>query len=123
MIVHLNQNARMSAAVIHAGTVYLSGQVPASPEGDIRIQAASVLQKIDRILAQAGTDKSRLLSAVIYLADISDFEAMNEVWDEWVSPNGLPSRTTVQAQLANPAYRIEITCTAALGDAPAAIGD
>lgn len=118
MIKRLNHNPRMSAAVTHAGVVYLSGQVPASGDGDIRMQTISVLQRIDELLARAGSDKSLLLNAVIYLADIGDFGAMNDVWDAWVLQSALPARTTVQAALANPAYRIEITCMAAVVDLP-----
>ena len=108
-----NAGPRMSQAVVHNGTVYLAGIV--SDAGtDVKSQAAGVLKKIDDLLHAAGTDKSRLLSATIYLTDIKKWAEMNTVWDAWVSPGNTPARATVQAQLADPKYLIEIMVTAAV---------
>ena len=89
-------------------TVYLSGQVPDDSTQDIRGQTAQVLATVDRLLVEAGTDNAHILMAQIFLADMADFAGMNEVWDDWVAPGDAPPRATVQAKLANPAYRIEI---------------
>ena len=105
---------RMSEIAIHRGTVYLAGQVAGDASQDIRGQAAQVLAAIDRLLHEAGTDKAHILRAQIYLADIADFAAMNEVWDDWVAPGDAPPRATVQACLARPEWKIEVVVTAAL---------
>jgi enamine deaminase RidA (YjgF/YER057c/UK114 family) len=105
---------RLSEMAVHNGTVYLAGQVPESPGKDIRGQAAEVFAAIDALLAQAGTDKSRILMAQVFLTDLADFEGMNAVWDAWVVPGQTPPRATVQAQLARPGWRIEVVVTAAL---------
>jgi enamine deaminase RidA (YjgF/YER057c/UK114 family) len=97
---------------------WLAGQVAEDPTADLTAQARSVLSQIDALLAEIGSDKTRILSATIYLADIKDFPAMNVVWDAWVPQGHTPARATVEAQLANPAYRIEIQVVAA---APSAI--
>ena len=105
---------RMSRLVVHKDIVYASGQV-APDAGDAAAQTAAILEKIDAILAEAGTDKSRLLSCNIWLRDIaSDFAAMNEVWCEWVDPDNKPARATVQAEMARPAILVEIQVTAAV---------
>ena len=85
------------------------------PKADIREQTRSVLAQIDRLLEEAGTDKTRILSATIYLADMGDYAAMNEVWDAWVPQGETPARATVQARLANASYRVEIQAVAAAG--------
>ena len=107
----------MSKIVIHNGTVYLSGIVP-TPEAegkDIAPQTHSVLEQIDALLKEAGTDKSRLISAQIWLSDIDhDFSTMNSIWGEWLDPNGIPTRATVEAKLARPTVNVEIQVTAAL---------
>jgi enamine deaminase RidA (YjgF/YER057c/UK114 family) len=105
---------RMSQIVIHDGTVYLAGQVADDPVPSVAEQTRQILAKIDAYLAEAGTDKSRLLTATVWLADIGRFEEMNEVWDAWVAPGSTPARATVQALLARPAYLVEIMVTAAL---------
>src|SRR5450432_267045 len=84
--------------------VYLAGQVAEDATADIGAQARSVLKRIDALLAEVGTDKSHILSATIYLADITDFPLMNAVWDAWVPQGHTPARATVEASLANPAY-------------------
>ena len=105
---------RLSEMAIFNNTVYLSGQVPDDGTQDIRGQTAQVLAMVDKLLAEAGTDNAHILMAQIFLADMADFAGMNEVWDDWVAPGDAPPRATVQAKLANPAYRIEIVVTAAL---------
>jgi enamine deaminase RidA (YjgF/YER057c/UK114 family) len=103
---------RYSEASIHNGTIYLAGQVADDATEDIAGQTAQVLAAIDRLLADAGSDKSRLLMVQIFLADMADFDGMNSVWDAWVSPEA-PPRATVQARLARAGWRIEIVATAA----------
>jgi len=105
---------RMSEMAVHHGTVYLAGQVAADASQDIKGQATQVLAAIDRLLHEAGTDKAHILRAQIYLADMADFGAMNEVWDDWVAPGDAPPRATVQASLARPEWKIEVVVTAAL---------
>lgn len=105
---------RLSEMAVHNGTVYLAGQVPESADKDIRGQAAEVFAAIDALLAEAGTDKSRILMAQVFLTDLADFEGMNAVWDVWVVPGHTPPRATVQARLARPGWRIEVVVTAAL---------
>jgi enamine deaminase RidA (YjgF/YER057c/UK114 family) len=99
--------------VVHGSTIYLAGQVADDLNGDIATQARQVLARVDRLLAEAGSDKSRILSATIYLPDMADFAAMNAVWEAWVVPGQPPARATVQAKLAAAGYRIEIQVIAA----------
>ena len=112
-IVRIEKSNRMSQAVVHGNTVYLAGQVAADPKVDIKGQTASVLAKIDALLDKAGTSKSNLLQAVIYLSDMRNFQAMNEVWDAWVDTANPPARATVGAPLATPNYLVEIMVIAA----------
>ncbi len=104
---------RMSDAVIHNGIVYLSGQVGAEGEG-IEAQTRAVLASVDALLAKAGTDKTRILSAQIWLADMADFAGMNAVWEGWVSAGNCPTRATGESRLAAPGYKVEVIVTAAL---------
>ena len=104
---------RLSEIAVHNGTIYLAGQVPDDTSQDIRGQTTQVLAMVDRLLAEAGSDKSRILMTQIFLPDIVDIAAMNEVWDAWVPVGQTPPRATVQAALANAAYKIEIVVTAA----------
>ncbi len=105
---------RMSQVVIHNGIVYLAGQV-GTPGASVADQTKAVLASIDRLLAEAGTDKSRLLTAQIWLSDIaSGFAEMNGVWEAWVAEGQAPARWTGEAKLATPAYNVEIIVTAAL---------
>jgi len=113
MVQRFETGRRMSQAVVHDGTVYVAGQVADDPTQDIYGQTRQVLAAIDALLATAGSDKSRILMAQIYLADMADFGAMNTVWDAWVAPGNTPARATVQAALAGPAWKIEIVVTAA----------
>mgnify|MGYP002146646079 FL=1 len=112
-IQRLHVGARLSEVAIHHGTVYLAGQIPDSPEKDIAGQTAEALAHVERLLKEAGSDKSRILMAQIFLADLADFDGMNAVWDAWVVPGQTPPRATVQARLANPQWRIEVVVTAA----------
>ena len=112
-IKRIDANKRMSEAVIYNGMVFLSGQV-GSPGKTTKEQTIEALAAIDRLLAKAGTDKSRLLSATIWLADMVDFDIMNEVWKAWLEKGAAPTRATCEAQLASPLYRVEIIVTAAL---------
>jgi enamine deaminase RidA (YjgF/YER057c/UK114 family) len=105
---------RMSQAVVHAGVVYLAGQVADDPSQDVAGQTRQVLAAIDALLAQAGTDKTRILRAEIFLADIATFAQMNSVWDAWVPAGHTPARATVEAKLAGPQWKVEIVVTAAL---------
>lgn len=114
MIQRIDAGPRMSEASIHQGVVYLAGQVPETADADIETQTREVLEAIDALLAQAGTDKTRILRAQIYLADITDFDGMNRAWDAWVAPGQAPSRATVEARLAQPDWKVEIVVTAAL---------
>jgi enamine deaminase RidA (YjgF/YER057c/UK114 family) len=95
------------------GVVYLAGMVPERGDTDVKGQTQDVLGQVQQRLLEAGSDKSRILRAQIYLTDIRDIAAMNEVWDAWIVPGTAPPRATVQAALANPAWRIEIVVTAA----------
>lgn len=114
-IQRMETNKRMSRVVIHNGVVYLSGFTPDDVSGDIAAQTRDVLQRIDEHLAKAGTDKSRLLTAQIWLKDIErDFDGMNPVWEAWVDKNNIPTRATCEAKLAAPEILIEIIVTAAL---------
>ena len=103
---------RFSDSVVHNGTVYLV-EVPSNLDADITGQTENLLASIERLLAQAGSDKSRLLMATIYLADMADYSAMNKVWDAWLPEGSAPARACVQARLANPGFRVEIVLTAA----------
>ena len=103
----------MSQAVVHGDTVYLAGQVADDPSADVAGQTRQILAKIDALLAEAGSDKTRILSANIWLADISTFGEMNQVWDAWVPQGHAPARATVEAKLAAPQYRVEIGVIAA----------
>lgn len=107
---------RMSELVIHraAGLCWLAGQVADDPKADIGGQTQQVLAQIDRLLAEVGSDKTKIASATIYLPDMADFAAMNAVWETWVVPGTTPARATVEAKLAAPEYRVEIQVVAAL---------
>jgi enamine deaminase RidA (YjgF/YER057c/UK114 family) len=114
MVQRIDVGARMSEAAIHNGTVYLAGQIAEDDSQDIAGQTRQVLAAIDSLLAKAGSDKSKILMTQIFLQDLADFAGMNSVWDAWVVPGHTPPRATVQAPLANPAWKIEIVVTAAL---------
>lgn len=109
----LHSGPRMSQAVVCNGMVFLAGQVADDTTQDVGGQTRQVLAAIDRLLAEAGSDKSRLLAAQIFLADMADFAAMNKVWEAWVVPGQTPARATVEAAMAGPKYLVEIVVTAA----------
>ncbi|WP_420409175.1 RidA family protein [Hoeflea sp.] len=112
-IKRIETGPRMSQAVIHNGTVYLAGQVGA-PGASVAEQTRAILAGIDRLLAEAGTDKTRILQATIWLASMDDFAEMNAVWDAWVAPGHTPARAAGESKLATPDYKVEIICVAAL---------
>ncbi|MBR3191017.1 RidA family protein [Bosea sp. (in: a-proteobacteria)] len=106
---------RMSKAVVHGNTVYLAGQVADKAAGkSVAEQTKDILSIIDGLLAEAGTDKSKLLMVNIWLSDMSTFAEMNAVWDSWVSAGNTPGRATVEAKLAGPQYTVEIAVIAAI---------
>ena len=114
-IKRLQVGPRMSQAVIHGETVYLAGQVALDAPGtSVTEQTKSVLDRIDKLLAEAGTDKSKVLSATIWLADMATFDEMNAVWDAWVAPGNTPCRACVNAELAKPQFNVEIGVIAAI---------
>lgn len=104
---------RYSDSVVHNGTVYLV-EVPANLDDDITAQTSNLLASLERLLSQAGSDKSHLLMVTIYLADMADYDAMNAVWDNWLPGGSAPCRACVQTRLANPKYRVEMALTAAI---------
>jgi len=114
-IERIQAGPRMSQAVIHNGTVYLAGQVASGRAGaSVADQAKDILGRIDALLAAAGTDKTRLLTATVWLVDMASFPEMNGIWDAWVAPGATPARATVVSpQLTSPDYKIEIAVTAA----------
>ncbi len=114
-IKRIQPGPRMSQAVVYNGIAYLAGQVAADKAGaPVAEQTKNILDRIDALLKEAGTDKSRLLTANIWLADIGTFAEMNGVWDSWVSPGNTPARATVESKLASPQYVVEIAVTAAV---------
>ena len=113
-IKRIGTGARMSEAVCYNGIVWVAGQV-GKPGGTVAQQTADCLAEVDRILAEAGTDKTRILSTQIWLADIATFSQMNAVWDQWVPKGNTPARATGEAKLATPDYKVEVIVTAALG--------
>lgn len=106
--------ARLSEMVIHNQTIYLAGQIANDPSADVTAQARQVLANIDRLLEEAGSDKTKLLSCTIFLADINDFPAMNVAWDAWVPAGHCPARATVESRLFKPEYKVEVQAIAAL---------
>lgn len=112
-IQRFHSGPRMSQMVVHNGTVYLAGQVADDTSGGVEEQTRQVLKQIDALLAEAGTDKSRILSATIYLVDIATFADMNKAWEAWVDTANTPARATVEAKLAAPKYLVEIQVVAA----------
>ncbi len=105
---------RMSEMAVHNGTVYLAGQIAEDGSQDITGQTQQVLAAIDKLLARAGSDKSKIMRAQNYIKDLADFAAMNAVWEAWVVPGHTPPRATVQANLARPEWKIEMVVTAAV---------
>lgn len=113
-ITRFEPGKRLAAAVRHNDTLYIAGQVADTATGSVEVQTREVLAKIDALLAKAGTDKSKLLSLTIFLANISDFAAMNSAYDTWVDTANVPARATIEARLADPNLRVEIMGIAAI---------
>ncbi len=111
-ITRIETGPRMSQAVIHNGTIWLAGQVGAPGEG-VTAQTEAILASIDRLLEEAGSDKTRILKATIWLASIDDFAEMNAVWDEWVAEGHAPARACGESRLATPDFKVEIMIIAA----------
>ena len=114
MIKRYQPGARMSQAVSHNGTLYVAGQVAENESGSIEEQTKEVLAAIDALLAEAGTEKAKILSINVYLSAISDFAGMNSVYDQWVDKSNPPARATVEARLASPSLKVEMTAIVAL---------
>ncbi len=113
-IERLHRSGRMSQAVVHGDTVYLAGQVALAARGaPVEAQTRAVLERIDELLAEAGTSRAGLLSATIWLADMRTFDEMNRVWDAWIDPGNPPARACVEARLAHPDFAVEIGVVAA----------
>lgn len=110
----LQPGKRMSQAVVYNNTVYLAGQVAEDTKQDVAGQTRQVLASIDALLKEAGSDKTKILTATIVLADMASFAEMNSVWDSWVATGNTPARATIEAKLAAPQYRVEIIVTAAV---------
>lgn len=108
----IEPGARMSGAVVHGNTVYLSGQTGSGD--DVQAQARSALAAVDALLAKVGSNKSKILSATIWLRDMADFAAMNTVWEAWIDPANPPARATGESRLAAPELKFEVTVIAAL---------
>ena len=113
-ITRLHVGKRLSETAIHNGTIYLAGQIAEDTTQDIEGQTREVLAHVDRLLQEAGSDKTCILMCQIYIADMANFAGMNAVYDEWVAAGHTPPRATVEAKLANPACLVEIVVTAAL---------
>ncbi|MCA1298740.1 RidA family protein [Stappia indica] len=112
-ITRIEPGPRMSQAVVHNGTVWLAGQV-GKPGASVTEQTEAILARIDALLAEVNSDKSRLLQATIWLASMDDFAEMNAVWDAWVDPANPPARACGESRLATPDYKVEILITAAV---------
>jgi enamine deaminase RidA (YjgF/YER057c/UK114 family) len=109
---HFDPGPRMSQAVIHGDTVYLAGQV-GTPGESVTVQTGDILAKIDALLARAGSNKSKVMQATIWLSSMDDFAEMNAVWDAWVDPAAPPTRACGESRLAAPEYKVEIIIVAA----------
>lgn len=105
---------RLSEIVVHNNTVYLAGQIADVLDKDAKGQTTEVLAAVDRLLAEVGSDKTRILSVTIYLTDMADYDAMNEAWSAWVQQGHTPARATVEAKLADERYKVEMSVIAAL---------
>ncbi|CAO3456977.1 RidA/YER057c/UK114 superfamily, group 2, YoaB-like protein [Azospirillum argentinense] len=114
MITRFQVGSRMSQAVVCQGMVHIAGQVADNRKGSIGEQTRDVLAKIDALLKEAGTDKSKLVAVNVFLPHITDFDAMNEVYDAWIDPANPPARACTEARLADPDLRVEMTALASL---------
>jgi enamine deaminase RidA (YjgF/YER057c/UK114 family) len=121
-IVRIEPGRHFAAAVAGGGHLYISGTIAETHDAPVEIQTREVLARIDALLAEAGTDKTRLLSVTVYLPHIRDYEAMNRVWDAWVDPDHKPARATLEARLAIESLRVEMSAVALLPVAAQAPG-
>lgn len=112
-ITRLEPGRRFSQAVVHGDTVYLAGQTSSAADAGVYEQTRDILARIDALLAAAGSDRTKLLMANVWLVDIATFDEMNRAWEEWADPDNLPGRATVEARLAAPDYKVEIAVIAA----------
>lgn len=112
-ITRIDSTPRMSRIVEHNGTIYLCGQVAKDATKDIKLQTSSTLEKVEELLEKAGSDKKHILSVTIYVRDMKDFAAMNEVWDAWVEDDYQPARACVEARMARPELLVEMSVIAA----------
>ncbi len=115
-IQRINPGRRLSQAVLHGDTVYVAGLVADDTTADVVGQTRQILAKLETVLDKAGSDKSRILSATVWLADAAYYDEMNSVWDAWVAKDAAPARACVEAKLAGREYRVEIAAVAARGD-------
>jgi enamine deaminase RidA (YjgF/YER057c/UK114 family) len=113
-ITRIGVGPRMSQAVVHNGIVYLAGQVAEKPVPSVEKQTRQILAQIDKLLKQAGSNKSKILKANIWLSDMRGFAEMNKAWEAWASKGNTPARATVESRLATPDYLVEIMVTAAI---------
>jgi enamine deaminase RidA (YjgF/YER057c/UK114 family) len=113
-ITRIDPGPRLCEASVSGDRIYCSGMIPEDTSQDITGQVRQTLGEIDSLLAKGGSDKTRILTATIWLADIADFAAMNAVWDAWVVPGQTPARATVQARLNDPKMKVEIMVVAAI---------
>jgi enamine deaminase RidA (YjgF/YER057c/UK114 family) len=111
---YIDSNQRMSQVVVHGNTAYLAGQVAHDASAGMRGQTEQILEGIDQLLAKAGTDKSHILSATIWVTDMAEFQEMNTAWDAWVTPGRTPARACVTGNLAKPEWKVEIMVIAAI---------
>lgn len=110
----IDANSRRSRAVVTSGICYLGGQVADDVDADIGVQTQQTLAKIDELLSQAGTDRSKLISATIWLRTMDDYAGMNEIWDQWIDPQNPPARACGEVRMADDRFRVEIIATAAV---------
>jgi enamine deaminase RidA (YjgF/YER057c/UK114 family) len=116
-IKRISPGPRLSQAVVHGDTVYVAGQVAADTGADAAGQTRQILNQIEALLAQGGSDKSKILWANVWLADMGDYMAMNGEWESWIPKGQTPARATVEAKLAMPQFKVEIACVAAAAGA------
>jgi enamine deaminase RidA (YjgF/YER057c/UK114 family) len=118
-IKRIDPGPRLSQAVVHGDTIYVAGQVAADTGADCARQTRQILNQFDALLAQGGSDKTRILWANVWLADMADYAGMNGAWEAWIPKGQTPARATVEAKLAMPQFKVEIACVAAAGAAKA----
>ncbi len=112
-IKRISPGPRISGAVAHGDTVYVAGTVAADPSVGVKGQTEQILKRIDELLAAAGTDKSKIVSATVWLSNMGTYDEMNSAWDAWLDKANPPARATVESRLATPKYQVEIACIAA----------